>query len=390
MITKEKSYLNNVTIIRGIAAIGILLLHSEKELFPGFYVSDFNKSHFLNIPDLKGYILNILPFIFNGVNIDILIIMSGFAIHWGFMASGQLFNYRAFFSKRFWRLYPVYFIVLIVTCIIGKGGHYYFMSHAGLKDFLVHVFLIHNLFNKYIISINGTFWTMALEAQLYLLYPVFLFIRKKTSIARALQLTALVSVSFMGFEGVIFGHISSAVQSNAINFWFMWCSGAFLAEKFYLKEKVFKKAVIPLIMICWSLTVLSRFYLYTSVLSEPLMILTYFIAIEWILYTKMINLNAYVFKFLYYAGLCSYSVYLIHSPYYVIMFTRFHVYNSSFVFKGMADIPIVLLILCIAYVMYRYIETPFINLGKHFRKEQIAMNESVSLQIHSEAVDYQR
>lgn len=370
MTLKKESNLEKLTILRGIGTLGIFLLHAQIALYSSLYITEYNSSHFLNILNLKSAVINIALFLSRGIDISALMMLSGFAIHWSFLNAGQSFNFKSFLSKRIWRLYPAYLFVLIACCLLLEGSHYYTSSKAGLLDFFTHIFLIHNFSENYIFSINGSFWTMGLEVQLYLIYPVFLFIRAKTGVVNAFYCTMFISLTSYFFCKKLISPDSKAVELFFVNIWNIWCLGALLAEKFYLKERIIKNRVLPLILFSGVMLVLSRFYLYTSFLTEPILIFIYFVSIEWVLYTDRINLKAWAFRFLYYAGLCSYSIYLIHQPF---LYYRFGWLSLSFFKHGPAFlklIPLFALIFLISYLMYLFIEMPFIKAGRFFRNRK--------------------
>jgi peptidoglycan/LPS O-acetylase OafA/YrhL len=50
---------------------------------------------------------------------------------------------------------------------------------TDLPDFLTHLFLVHNLWPDHIVRISGPFWSIALECQLYVLFPLLLVLMKR-------------------------------------------------------------------------------------------------------------------------------------------------------------------------------------------------------------------
>ncbi len=114
-------------------------------------------------------------------------------------------------------------------------------------DVLTHLLLIHNLFADYCFSLgNGPFWTLGLEEQLYALYALFLFLRRRWPLGRVVCLTLLVSLAWQcgwhGWSGTDDGAVQPVLGSPPlelgrwlkwpIGLWFAWVFGALAAEAY--------------------------------------------------------------------------------------------------------------------------------------------------------------
>jgi peptidoglycan/LPS O-acetylase OafA/YrhL len=76
---------------------------------------------------------------------------------------------RRFYQRRALRILPAYWVCLAILVLVQLPSY---LSRAGVKDVLVHFTLIHNLFPIFNQAIEGPFWTLAVEAQFYLLLPL--------------------------------------------------------------------------------------------------------------------------------------------------------------------------------------------------------------------------
>ena len=121
---------------------------------------------------------------FGYVGVFLFFVISGFCIHlqWAkARASGQPHEIRfgAFWKRRFRRLYPAYLIALALYLGLTALSVGIKVTGAFVYDVLMHVFMLHNLDPKTAYSINGVFWTLAIEEQLYLAYFLLLFLRTR-------------------------------------------------------------------------------------------------------------------------------------------------------------------------------------------------------------------
>ncbi|MGH7991096.1 MAG: acyltransferase family protein, partial [Limisphaerales bacterium] len=104
---------------------------------------------------------------FGFMGVPIFFAISGFCIHLSFYRQGQ--KWGSFFLRRFFRLYPAYMAAVLLFALLftHSAGEFWrqFSSHA-LFSFIYNQATYHGL--------NGSFWSVAVEVQLYLIYPLLL------------------------------------------------------------------------------------------------------------------------------------------------------------------------------------------------------------------------
>lgn len=110
--------------------------------------------------------------------------LSGFLLslpYWQALANHTSFpDARAYLLRRAARIVPAYYVALTALIILGDLWR---VPHARV-DILLHYTFLFNYTEFSIFSINPPFWTLAVEAQFYLLLPcIFLLIRKFPSYA---------------------------------------------------------------------------------------------------------------------------------------------------------------------------------------------------------------
>ncbi len=81
---------------------------------------------------------------------------------------------EAFYRKRFWRIVPSYYLVIMLMFLWALPQGLYRSGWAMLKDLWAHLTFTHTLFyDSYLLSpLSGVLWTLAVEVQFYLLWPL--------------------------------------------------------------------------------------------------------------------------------------------------------------------------------------------------------------------------
>ncbi len=138
--------------------------------------------------------------------VHLFLVISGFCIHLAVARVGASAEvpFVAFWKRRLIRLYPPYFVALVLTilgllAVFGRTG-----SGAGLLgygsysqlalDLILLLLLCQNLNGASARIGNGPFWSLALEEQLYLLYFGLLWLRKRAGWTGTLATVLLVSM----------------------------------------------------------------------------------------------------------------------------------------------------------------------------------------------------
>jgi peptidoglycan/LPS O-acetylase OafA/YrhL len=162
--------------IRGLAAVFVVLNHIFLRAWPGFPTS--------HAP------LWASEFIYGRFAVVVFIAVSGFSLGLGPARGGWRFGSLATFThRRAWRILPPYWAALGFSLIMT----WYVLAQPGWarpdgKSVLVYGLLVQDVIPAGIP--NRAFWSIAIEAQLYLLLPVLLVVIRRTS---ALAMAAVVA-----------------------------------------------------------------------------------------------------------------------------------------------------------------------------------------------------
>jgi peptidoglycan/LPS O-acetylase OafA/YrhL len=214
--------------MRGGAALAVVTYHAlgvaSQTAFSGWQAW---------LPQVTSYIVH---FAFAGIYL--FFVISGFCIHlfWAKARAAGIdepaISFFTFWKRRVRRLYPPYFAALaLYLCILAYKTPVHVTSFY-LWDVLLHVFMLHNLDLRTTYTINGAFWTLAIEEQLYLAYFLLLFLRIRYGWAKTLLITFAARVVW-----VIMAHALSTslgvhipVTEAAATNWFIWALGALSVE----------------------------------------------------------------------------------------------------------------------------------------------------------------
>jgi peptidoglycan/LPS O-acetylase OafA/YrhL len=178
--------------IRGLAALFVVLHHSYLMAFPGFPVT--------HAPAWTGFLL------YGHFAVVVFIVLSGFSLAVSPARAGWRLDGKAKFARRrAWRILPPYWPALLFSLIVawtlvpqpGDG------VPTG-KSVVVYGLLLQDVFGSP--SPNGAFWSIAVEAQLYLVFPLLLLTLRRAGAAVMLGAAMAVVVLI----GLLAPHVSAA------------------------------------------------------------------------------------------------------------------------------------------------------------------------------------
>ncbi len=362
-----KKHINKVDYLRGVAILLVISFHILYFIYPDYSRTTYSKSGILEIENTRSFILNFNPISQGWIGVVLFLVISGFLIHLIYLQNSITYKWKEFFSKRFWRIYPLYFLVLLFF-IINR----YDSSTQIFKDVSTHLFLTHNLTDNTFFSINPSFWTIALEVQLYLLYPILIFMVKKMNIDITLFLLFLLTVL------ICLIHFIFRINSPAfgaffmLKYWFVWTSGAWLADRYFHNKRIFNRPFLAFLLF-YFLFFVFKYFLFTNYLILIPASFACIAFLEFVLHRSFSNrfvVNRSIKKFLKFTGVCSYSIYLIHQPFLGNLF-RFYIVDAP---NQYANILISVFftfstIFLISYSLYQLFELPSISMGERIRKK---------------------
>ena len=111
--------------------------------------------------------------------------VSGFCLALPQASSGQwTVDARSFFRRRARRILPPYYAALVLAIVINAGFAIRGPFHDRVGEFSFyavwsHALLIQNWIIRQIYTLDGPLWSIALECQIYLFFPVIVLLRRR-------------------------------------------------------------------------------------------------------------------------------------------------------------------------------------------------------------------
>ncbi len=182
---RDNNVKSHVAVMDGLRGIAILLV----VIFHIWQLSWLEFTDFFHSP---VYITFIARYGFIGV--ETFFFISGFCLFYPHarhcFEQYPLASLGEYFRKRALKILPSYYLAMLL--ILGLV-EWEFPKDQFLWHLVSHMFFIHNLFPETYGSINGVFWSLAVEVQFYLIFPLLArFFRKKPMIVTLLMTTCAI------------------------------------------------------------------------------------------------------------------------------------------------------------------------------------------------------
>jgi peptidoglycan/LPS O-acetylase OafA/YrhL len=161
----SRSHLRGLDGLRGLAALYVVLFHCWLLTFPGFPRNSG--------PSWLGWLM------YGRLAVVFFLVLSGFSLAISPARHGwEVSGVGRFLRRRAWRILPPYWAALVLSLVVAwlvvPASH--FGPPTG-KTVLVYGLVLQDVFTAP--TPNGAFWSIAVEAELYFLFPLLLLIRRR-------------------------------------------------------------------------------------------------------------------------------------------------------------------------------------------------------------------
>lgn len=321
---------------------------------------------------------------FGWLGVSLFLVLSGFCLYFPLARrveslSEIKLDVKTFFKRRARRILPTYYVALFVYIVAliftsRHAGLPWNAAFSGAKDIPMHILMLHNLMSSTLGSINPAFWSLALESQLYLIFPLLVALAARRGLRAILLVTFAVAVCWqaiafhqLGFSpewDVARTQWYHALPGRAFEF-AIGMSAAALVSRPISAKLVRQCASVLAVLIVPAIYYTARISVFGPLLDQMWGII--FGCLLILLHTipaRHFRRNI-VLRFLTWTGVISYSVYLMH----LLIFRYFPIPPANDLVLILMLIARLMGVLGFGLVFFVLFEQPFIR--KTQKKENL-------------------
>lgn len=335
-IKMEDGYMPQLDALRAIA-VGLVII---QHWFYGFKIFNF-------LPEGE-------------IGVKLFFVLSGFLItrillNYKNMISSKNTSFKQcikkFYFRRFLRIFPIYYILLIVLLISNS---------LGIQDsFFWHFFYLSNFYFYYILHGWGNFahfWSLSVEEQFYIFWPFVILLTKEKYLFTTILFTIIVGIIFRcaNFDHSYMFNVLTPACFDALGL------GALLSLKYsgivmYI-QKIGEKYFIFLLL---NFGLIIVFYIFKFTVFNQIFLGLFISLFSFLIVAKLsmgIGWGNFFFenKVLIYLGKISYGIYLYHTLIPFIYIAKVNIF-FSYLYRFV-------LLLLVSSTSYYFIERPILKL----------------------------
>lgn len=366
VIAKNKTQkLVGIDILRGVAAIGVAWFHSRTDLWVGFREIQADPDSYSLAVRALSFVS--LPVSQLGALVMLFFVLSGFCIHLPLANSDRPLNGRSYAIRRFFRIYPAYLAAIALSaCFALFLSRFDSFAQINSDLYVASIAMTQNwLFDGGQIAMNPSLWSIPVEVELYVLYPLLLMVHRTWPGKPTFLFVLLLTIAGVSMHLTGLGNASGSFFKYTI----IWCAGAWLAERY-------REETLPRwrSWYAWVGLLLTMMTMLAGLLGVAVFYLHYgwglvsFILLWGILSSSESQVTLAKFPrlngMLTGVGTISYSVYLIHYPLFRLAGALWVNHYGSKPETFLVPTVAMICVIPFAWVFYRLFELPFIALGR--------------------------
>lgn len=257
--------------------------------------------------------------------VSLFLVLSGLCLYLPYAGGrSSRFTRDAFFRRRIKRLLPAYYVSLVILLVLhavanGRWGLLPYSSSELAMQGVTHATLTHQLFPETFYGLNGAYWSLGLEWELYLTLPLLVLAAVRFGLARTVIVVVGITVAYrLGLWALTAtgqldadGAWATVVLPNLfLGRWAEFALGMLAAEWFRTKGT----RVGPRQMVVALGAALLALLLPDNPLNHVLYGIFFFTLVCVVLAGGSPIARAFSWRPLVAVGVMSYSVYLVHQP----------------------------------------------------------------------------
>ncbi len=361
---KKVLHFSGLNGLRAIAALAVLFEHTTEKLGTfGLNILDFGK-----YSDGTSKAFSLAQY-----GVTIFFTLSGFLITYLLLEENKIkeINVKNFYIRRILRIWPLYYLYLILSILTLILFNISFES----QTILFYVFLLANIPFIFRIQLNllGHYWSLGVEEQFYSFWPWV--IKKSKSV---LNSTIIICISLLLLK-IIFrfsniknftGNVNWLYEIISLTRFDCMLIGAIGAILYFQNNSLLLKITNNYLSqsIAWFvilLVALNKFHIISFLDNEFISIVTVFIILGQIEKKhRIVNLDNGIFDFI---GKISYGIYVIHPLVIFYLSKTFSFFDQTNVFNYIIVYIIVFLTtIFISYLSYEFFEKRFLTLKEKY------------------------
>jgi len=308
-----------------------------------------------------------------GSAVDLFMYVSGFLMAWHWLDREASFSRVSdqsvdFYIRRFFRIAPLYYPLLIVACVMQPDWN----SSLTWPSILLHVSFLFGIFPQYASNNLLPDWSISLEMQFYLLFPLLMLALRYAGAIICLFVGVQAMQIMHGLFGLYLkaGPLGTFPYPSCILFRLHIFLAGMLLAKLLVSQVYGEKEERPKLLFYYLALIVYAFLFSPSAVSRWALFLTVVLVVD----AKYLGMIVKVFScsLARFMGDVSYSVYLVHLlvlqaalPFLVAHVLPGKSPRADFAISALILIPTVY---AISYFLHRTIEAPGIEFGRKLAK----------------------
>jgi len=358
------------------------------------------RTHYPGLDVLRGLAISIVVFYhnfgsvsffrFGWLGVDLFFALSGFPITDLLLNSrDNKYYFRNFYIRRILRIFPIYYLVLIIFFSFSpilfsqkdptSTFSYYNNNKVWFWSYFQNWLMVHK--GPPPVPFLAHFWSLAIEEQFYLFWPLFVFFIKKLETLKKV-IILLIGIAIVTRLCVWFQYPKEveAFYCNTFTRMDSLLMGCLLAVHL-IQGKAISQKVIKLVVLSFMTFILISLLFFGNIRQDNLLFPTIGYSLTAAFFCSLLYLlikhEAYLLpwlkhlKPLSFMGKISYGMYVYHLPIYLILGYLLSgilssYFNSSFNHALFLSALSILLTIIASTASFYLLEKPILNLKKHF------------------------